>query len=534
MHDSFFLSGGCKAGAQCRFKHPSLNTSAQSLSSLQVLPLFVIINLCSALMVPQDASAPCVYHSQGYCAKGQFCTFSHAGPAGGSADQTWQPISDSSSWGSSILDSKSAETAPPALAPPVTSVFHAFRAGAGIDAVAKSPSLSARPFDPSCAPHASHASRDFGAVGSSSAGALFPSQPATYHSLLPPPIDTATNHWSSLSAPSSAARTSLLFTQHTNDVFGETAWMDSFQWKAPSDSFGSDLTFVLGEPTHRQPSSSSDSLFLKSSSAWPSITSSPKAASRAAHAASDSSDARLTATSVDCTDEDFAALSIEPQTLCEEYFLTGHCADPNCADYHGDLCRACGRWEMTRGLDDSGVQEHEARCLSRLLLMTRVEQSRYETCGICLEAPAEKGSQFGLLESCAHVFCLECIRSWRANGGVGAGLDKDIIRACPVCRINSYLIIPSRFVPTSDSDKCHLLECYKAHLKTIHCRHFNMGKGHCPFGNSCFYKHEYPDGKPALLGPRLVYDSSGASEVVRMPTLADFIVAAKPRKSKKK
>jgi hypothetical protein len=31
-----------------------------------------------------------------------------------------------------------------------------------------------------------------------------------------------------------------------------------------------------------------------------------------------------------------------------------------------------------------------------------------------------------------------------------------------------------------------------------------------------------------------VYDSSGASEVVRMPTLADFIVAAKPRKSKKK
>ena len=346
-------------------------------------------------------------------------------------------------------------------------------------------------------------------------------------------MDSSVNHWSS-SPSSSAARTSLLFSHHTNDVFGETAWMDSFQWKAPSDSFGSDLTFVLGEHATRAAPSSSDSLFLKSASAWPSIASSQKAASRPSHAAAGGGDGLAATSLTAAVEEDFAAMSIEPQALCEEYFLTGHCADANCADYHGDLCSACGRWEMMRGLDETGVQEHEARCVSRLLLMTRVEQSRFETCGICLEAPADKGSQFGLLESCAHVFCLECIRSWRANGGVSAGLDKDIVRACPVCRVNSYLIIPSRFVPTTDDDKCHLLDCYKAHLKTIHCRHFNLGKSHCPFGNSCFYKHEYPDGKPALLGPRLVYDSSGSSEVVRMPTLADFIVPAKPRKSKKK
>ncbi len=36
IHYRFFLSGGCKAGVQCRFKHPSLNSSVQSLSSLQV------------------------------------------------------------------------------------------------------------------------------------------------------------------------------------------------------------------------------------------------------------------------------------------------------------------------------------------------------------------------------------------------------------------------------------------------------------------------------------------------------------------
>lgn len=480
------------------------------------------------LTISQEGSAPCVYHSHGYCAKGQFCTFSHAGPTGGSAEHSFQPVIEKTQWGSA--DS----TGPGSLLPaaPVTSVFHAFRAGAGIDAVTKSPSLSARSFEPAPRPDAPQAAREFGAPTSSSPFSLFPTEASDYSSILPPQIDPAVNHWSQ--APSSSViRTNLLFTQHTSDVFGETAWMDSFQWKAPSDSFGSDLTFVIGENSSRSATSSSDSLFLKSSSAWPSIASSQKAPSRSGHTAADgggSSDASLVAG----TDEDFAALSIEPQTLCEEFFLTGHCADPNCADYHGDLCRACGRWEMTRGLEESGVQDHEARCLSRHLLMSRVEQSRFETCGICLEAPADKGSQFGLLESCAHVFCLECIRSWRANGGVSAGLDKDIVRACPVCRLNSYLIIPSRFVPTTDDDKCHLLECYKTHLKTIHCRHFNMGKGHCPFGNSCFYKHEYPDGKPALLGPRLVYDSSGSSEVVRMPTLADFIVPAKPRKSKKK
>ncbi len=511
---------------QCRFKHPSLNTSAQSLSNLQVRSCHPLCTFSLALTDLQEGSAQCVYHAQGYCAKGQFCTFSHAGSAGGITDQTWQPDSDKSSWGSSILDSKIAGAAPSAA--PVTSVFQAFRSGAGIDAVTKSPSLSARPFE--AAPQARH---DF-SPNSNSTFSLFPSEPSLFPSgaVLPPSMHHAVNHWSSPPAPSSA-RTSLLFSQHTNDVFGDTAWMDSFQWKAPSDSFGSDLTFVLGDHTSRAAPSSSDSLFLKSSSAWPSISSSQKAASRPAHAAAEGGDAHA-ATSFTATDEDFAALTIEPEALCEEYFLTGHCADSNCEDYHGELCRACGRWEMMRGLDEAGVQEHEARCLSRLLLLSRVEQSRYETCGICLEAPAEKGSQFGLLESCAHVFCLECIRSWRANGGVSVGLDKDIVRACPVCRLNSYLIIPSRFVPTTDDDKCHLLDCYKAHLKTIHCRHFNSGKGHCPFGNSCFYKHEYPDGKPALLGPRLVYDSSGSSEVVRMPTLADFIVPAKPRKSKKK
>ena len=308
------------------------------------------------------------------------------------------------------MDSNSAGVASPAT--PVTSVFHAFRAGAGIDAITKSPSLAARPVEAALRPDLPPAARDF-APSNSSSYSLFPADSSLYPSMLPPPMDSSVNHWSS-SPSSSAARTSLLFSHHTNDVFGETAWMDSFQWKAPSDSFGSDLTFVLGEHASRAAPSSSDSLFLKSASAWPSIASSQKAASRPSHAAAGGGDGLAATSLTAAVEEDFAAMSIEPQALCEEYFLTGHCADANCADYHGDLCSACGRWEMMRGLDETGVQEHEARCVSRLLLMTRVEQSRFETCGICLEAPPDKGSQYGLLESCAHVYCLECIRSWRA------------------------------------------------------------------------------------------------------------------------
>ena len=57
-----------------------------------------------------------------------------------------------------------------------------------------------------------------------------------------------------------------------------------------------------------------------------------------------------------------------------------------------------------------------------------VVESKEKQCGICMENVLEKHKvrdrRFGLLENCAHVFCLKCIRKWRAE----RVYDKDVVR----------------------------------------------------------------------------------------------------------
>ena len=60
-----------------------------------------------------------------------------------------------------------------------------------------------------------------------------------------------------------------------------------------------------------------------------------------------------------------------------------------------------------------------------------------ETCGICYEPFAEDvGGHFGghrrrrLL--CGHVFCAECIRTWKASGATSA--NRPTSATCPYCR----------------------------------------------------------------------------------------------------
>ena len=45
-----------------------------------------------------------------------------------------------------------------------------------------------------------------------------------------------------------------------------------------------------------------------------------------------------------------------------------------------------------------------------------IERSRGKTCGVCLEIVWNKEGdpRFGLLENCDHIFCLQCIRTWRS------------------------------------------------------------------------------------------------------------------------
>ena len=102
-----------------------------------------------------------------------------------------------------------------------------------------------------------------------------------------------------------------------------------------------------------------------------------------------------------------------------------------------------------------------------------------ETCG-----------RFGLLSHCSHEFCLPCIRSWR---GTSSENKKELVRACPLCRVDSFFVIPCDRMVT-ESNKHQIIEAYKNKMGQIECKHYNRGQGQCPFGSSCFYAHLNQDG----------------------------------------
>jgi hypothetical protein len=47
----------------------------------------------------------------------------------------------------------------------------------------------------------------------------------------------------------------------------------------------------------------------------------------------------------------------------------------------------------------------------------------------------------------------------------------------------------------SGEAKDELIESYKENLHNIPCKHFNKGRGECPFLNSCNYAHILPSGE---------------------------------------
>jgi len=142
-------------------------------------------------------------------------------------------------------------------------------------------------------------------------------------------------------------------------------------------------------------------------------------------------------------------------------------------------------------------------------------------CGICMEPVAETASRrFGLLTGCAHAFCLDCIRKWRAR----IDLPTATVRACPSCRVVSYTVIPSdRFV--SDAlRKAGISAAYHRQQGRIPCRFFDGGKGECPFGSSCWYAHVRADGTVHTYAkPALRLNADGPTGPSRLFKLSEFL-----------
>ena len=148
---------------------------------------------------------------------------------------------------------------------------------------------------------------------------------------------------------------------------------------------------------------------------------------------------------------------------------------------------------------------------------THVQEFDRFYCEICSEDIMSRAGRFGLLENCDHVFCLNCIREWRNQK---EKQDRQNLRKCPICRIDSFIIIPStRFL--QGLDKLEERERYMSSVAEIPCKNFNYGKGKCQFGSSCMYLH-------------LNEDDSGSSLRLATP-INDFkmILGADGKKTKK-
>jgi hypothetical protein len=142
-------------------------------------------------------------------------------------------------------------------------------------------------------------------------------------------------------------------------------------------------------------------------------------------------------------------------------------------------------------------------------------------CGICLETVLEvPGRRFGLLTSCTHAFCLPCIREWRAR----IDLPSATVRACPVCRVTSYFVVPSDRFLVEPRRKAALRETYTSGQRALPCRLFNYGSGSCPFGSSCWFAHTLPDGTAvAVAKPVFRFNADGEHRPVREMRLNEFL-----------
>mmetsp|Transcript_174667 Transcript_174667/g.560139 ORF Transcript_174667/g.560139 Transcript_174667/m.560139 type:complete len:392 (-) Transcript_174667:172-1347(-) len=191
-----------------------------------------------------------------------------------------------------------------------------------------------------------------------------------------------------------------------------------------------------------------------------------------------------------------------PQGPICRHFLTGRCA-------YGNACR------LSHAVD--GAQSEEQRRPYQLEPSFDVEDPE---CGICFESIRKKGERFGILENCDHAFCLTCIRSWRKQR---EQQDRQNLRLCPVCRNESFFVVPSDVVFVDPDKKKSVIDAYKVEMARIPCKLFDYGRGKCAFGNSCFYVHLNPDGTRFVPAPLHWRNGADGSEVQADVKLSDFL-----------
>lgn len=214
--------------------------------------------------------------------------------------------------------------------------------------------------------------------------------------------------------------------------------------------------------------------------------------------------------------------------LCPYYEKTLECPYEFCDFVHGNICDICNM-ACLNPLDEAQAEKHQSDCMD---LMEKemeeafaVQRSSEKLCGICMEIVWNKENEcdkrFGILENCNHVFCLPCIRKWRAS----KSYENKIVKACPECRVKSDFITPNKFWFEDEQNKKKIIQDYKLKLGTTACKYFKQGDGECPFGSKCFYLHRYHDGTKAELPEpkkRHRFNQNGLSEAYSTLVTVDF------------
>lgn len=163
---------------------------------------------------------------------------------------------------------------------------------------------------------------------------------------------------------------------------------------------------------------------------------------------------------------DVAKVSSE---LCPYFEKTGDCPNGSeCALVHGDVCDVC-TMACLHPYNAQQRESHRQECMSAVERDMEeafaVQRSAEKQCGICMETVWAKESVadrcFGVLENCNHVFCLACIRKWRAS----KSYENKVVKACPECRVKSDYVTPSRFWFEDEKSKKKIIDDYKSKLK---------------------------------------------------------------------
>ncbi|XP_027858467.1 E3 ubiquitin-protein ligase makorin-2 [Xiphophorus couchianus] len=213
--------------------------------------------------------------------------------------------------------------------------------------------------------------------------------------------------------------------------------------------------------------------------------------------------------------------------LCP-YAAAGHCFyGDSCPYLHGDLCEVC-RLQVLHPHDPEQRSAHEKVCMlafeADMEKAFAAQLSQNKVCSICMEVVVQKAApserRFGILSSCCHTFCLNCIRQWRGT----SNFCNKIIKSCPECRIISEFVIPSVYWVEDQEEKDQLIELFKSGVSKKACKYFDQGRGSCPFGGNCLYLHAYPDGtRPEPDRPRKQLSSEGNVRFMNRVRLWDFI-----------